>query len=176
MVGPKHQPKIDLIQLVKEVRADELLNQLDKTNWLKVASTIQFGILSVKVVINMTFTLPSSNQAKPRQPRVRDGDFINKGKPKVIASKLFEEPIISKNLKGKGASLTLAMPIDEACNHVRPLYIIAQFDGQLVSKVLVDNQATLNVLPVYILRKVGTEKSDMLPTDLIRINFCGTTA
>lgn len=69
--------------------------------------------------------------------------------------------------------MTLIMPIDKAYNHVRPLYVTTQFDGQPVLKVLVDNEATINVLSISILRKMGKKKSDM-STDLIMSNFYGT--
>lgn len=42
-----------------------------------------------------------------------------------------------------------------------------------MSRVLVNNGATLNIFLVFILKKVGKTKSDMLPTNLIITNFCG---
>lgn len=53
-----------------------------------------------------------------------DGDFISEDKSEVMASKLFEDLIIIETLGGKGISMTLTMPTNEAYNHVRPLYII----------------------------------------------------
>lgn len=41
----------------------------------------------------------------------------------VITSELFEESNVLETLGGKKDSVTLTMPIDEACNHVRPLYV-----------------------------------------------------
>lgn len=103
-----------------------------------------------------------------------DGDVIGKKESEVMASKLFEEFMTLDMLEGKGSYVTLTMPTNEACNHVRPLYVMAKFDGQLVSKVLVDNGATFNVLLASILRKLGKKKSDMLSIDLIMTNFYGT--
>lgn len=91
-----------------------------------------------------------------------------------MASKLIEEPFILETLRGKRVSVMLIMPTVEACNLMRPLYITVQVDGQIVSRVLVDNEDTLNVLLVSMLSKIG-KKSDIPPTDLIRIKFCRTT-
>lgn len=83
-----------------------------------------------------------------------DGDFIGKERAKVMTSELFEEPMISDKLGGKEACTTLVIPTDKACSHIRPLYIMTKFDGQLVSRTLVDDKTTLNVLPAFMLRKV----------------------
>lgn len=71
--------------------------------------------------------------------------------------------------------MTLTLHTDEVCNHIKPLYIITQFDGQPFFKILVDNIAILKVFLVFILRKMSKKKSDILPTDLIMANFYGTT-
>lgn len=103
-----------------------------------------------------------------------DGDFIGKEDVEAMASKLFKEPMILDMLKGKGAYVTLIILINEACNHVRPLYVTTKFDGQLGSRILINNRVTLNDLPTFMLRKLGKIKFDMLPTNLIMTNFCGT--
>lgn len=138
-----------------------------------MASTIPFRTLPTKTIINIAFTLLFSYQAKSRQPQVLDGDFISEDKLEVMTSKLFKEPTISKTMGGgaKGASVKLTMPTNEAYNHVKPLYVIVQFDGQPVSRVLVDNGIMLSVLLISILRKMGKRKSDILATNLIMINF-----
>lgn len=59
-----------------------------------------------------------------------DGNLIGKEEAEVMASKLFEKPMISDKLWGKGAYVTLTIPIDEACNHMNLLYIMAKFDRQ----------------------------------------------
>lgn len=81
-----------------------------------------------------------------------DEDFIIKEEVEIMASELFEKPMISETPKGKGVYVTLAIPTD--CSYMWPLYVMAKFDGQLVSRVLVDNGAMLNILPASMLRKL----------------------
>ena len=40
----------------------------------------------------------------------------------------------------------------EMTRHIRPLYVRAHFNGKPVSKVLVDNGSTVNVMPLSMLR------------------------
>lgn len=45
-----------------------------------------------------------------------------------------------------------------------------------MSRILVNNMATFNVLPTFILKNLGKKKFDMLLTNLIMTNFCGSIA
>lgn len=91
-----------------------------------------------------------------------------------MASELFEELMISDIMGGTGTSVTVAIPTNKACNHVRLPYVIAKFNRQSIFRVLIDNRTTLNVLLALMLRKLDKKKSDMLPPDLIMANFCDT--
>ena len=52
------------------------------------------------------------------------------------------------------------------CQHLKPLYIKAHMDGRPVNRVLVDNGATINILPTSMLRKLFKTKSDLIATDV----------
>lgn len=41
------------------------------------------------------------------------------------------------------------------------------------SKVLVDNGAAVNVLPASTLKKIGKQRSDLKPADMIMTDFMG---
>ena len=43
----------------------------------------------------------------------------------------------------------------EITKHIRPFYVRAHFNGKPVSKVLVDNGSTVNVMPLRMLRVLG---------------------
>lgn len=79
-------------------------------------------------------------------------------------------------LERKGSCITLSMPIDETYSHIWPLYIVAKFDGQPVSRVLVDNEALLNILLASMLKKLRKKKFDIFPTDHIMTHFYSTIA
>lgn len=52
----------------------------------------------------------------------------------------------------------MTIPMDEAYSHVWPLYVMAKFNSQLVSRVLVDNSDVLNILATSMHKKLGKEK------------------
>ena len=47
--------------------------------------------------------------------------------------------------------MILEKPTMEMTRHIRPLYVRAYFNGKLVSKVLVDNGSTANMMPLRML-------------------------
>jgi hypothetical protein len=46
--------------------------------------------------------------------------------------------------------------------HLRPLYIKAHIDGKPVSRVLVDNGAAVNILPLRMVRRLSKSEQDLL--------------
>ena len=48
--------------------------------------------------------------------------------------------------------MILKKPTMEMTRHVRPLYVRVHFNGKPVSKVLVDNGSTVNVMSLRMLR------------------------
>ena len=55
--------------------------------------------------------------------------------------------------------------------HIRPLYVRAHFNGKPVSKVLVDNGSTINVMPLRMLRALGRSIDDMIETEVSVLAF-----
>ncbi|CAL2240397.1 unnamed protein product [Prunus armeniaca] len=64
-------------------------------------------------------------------------------------------------------------PTKELANHLRPLFIIANFGGIPIPKVMVDGGAAINLLPHKLLSKMGRTEKDLIPTRLIVTNFVG---
>ena len=48
----------------------------------------------------------------------------------------------------------------------RPLYVRAHFHGKPVSKVLVDNGSTVNLMPLRMLRALGRGIGDLIRTKM----------
>ena len=55
----------------------------------------------------------------------------------------------------RASRVTFEKPPEEMTKHLRPLYIRAHIDGKPVSRVLVDNGAAVNILPLRIVRRLG---------------------
>ena len=67
----------------------------------------------------------------------------------------------------------LEKPSMEMMRHIKPLYVRAHLNGRLVSKVLIDNESTVNVIPLRMLRALGRSISDLIEIDVVISPFTG---
>ena len=61
----------------------------------------------------------------------------------------------------------------EMTRHIKPLYIRAHLNGRPVSKVLIDNGSTVNVMTLRMLRALGMSISDLIETEVTVSTFIG---
>ena len=59
----------------------------------------------------------------------------------------------------------------EMTRHIRPLYVRAHINGKPVSKVLVDNGSSLNVMPLRMLRALGRNTGDLIEIEVFVSTF-----
>ncbi|CAL8990237.1 unnamed protein product [Prunus brigantina] len=64
-------------------------------------------------------------------------------------------------------------PTKDMANHLRPLFITANFGGIPIPKVMVDGGVAINLLPHRLLSKMGRTEKDLIPTLLTVTNFVG---
>ncbi|CAL8993418.1 unnamed protein product [Prunus brigantina] len=76
-------------------------------------------------------------------------------------------------MKLAAEQLFFSEPTKEKANHLRPLFIITNFGGVLIPKVMVDGGAAINLLPHRLLVKMGRTEKDLIPTRLTVTNFAG---
>ena len=63
--------------------------------------------------------------------------------------------------------MILEKPFLEMTRHINPLYVRARLNGRLVSKELIDNGSTINVMPLRMLRAFGRSINDMIETEVV---------
>ena len=61
----------------------------------------------------------------------------------------------------------------EVTRHIRSLYVRAYFNDKPVSKVLVDNGLTVNVMPLRMLRALERSIGDLVETEVFVSSFTG---
>ena len=54
----------------------------------------------------------------------------------------------------------------EMTSHIKPLYVRAHLNGRSVSKVLIDNGSTINVMPLRMLRALGRTINDLIEIEV----------
>ena len=57
--------------------------------------------------------------------------------------------------------------------HINPLYVRAHLNGRPVSKVLIYNGSTINVMPLRMSRALGRSINDMIETEVVVSAFIG---
>ena len=73
----------------------------------------------------------------------------------------------------KPQKVILEKPTMEMTRHIRPLYVRAHFNSELVSKVFVDNGSAVNVMPLRMLRTLGRNNGDLIETEVSITTFIG---
>ncbi|KAK9749210.1 hypothetical protein RND81_02G109900 [Saponaria officinalis] len=58
--------------------------------------------------------------------------------------------------------------------HSKALYLKVKLENKVVSKVLVDNGATSNIVPITILQLIGKTEDDITPGKVTVVGFAGT--
>ena len=61
----------------------------------------------------------------------------------------------------------------EMTRHINPFYVRAHLNGKPVSKVLIDNGSTINVMPLRMPRALGKRISDLRETKVVVFSFIG---
>lgn len=69
------------------------------------------------------------------------------------------------------AKVEFKKPNWNEANHIKLMYIKTHMEVRSVSRILVDNKATVNVLPSTMLSKLGKYKDHLLPIELTITNF-----
>ena len=54
----------------------------------------------------------------------------------------------------------------EMTRHIKPLYVRAHLNGRLVSKALINNGSTVNVMPMRMLRDLEMSINDLIETEV----------
>ena len=83
----------------------------------------------------------------------------------VITIDSFEENMAQKVILEKSN--------EEMTRHIRHLHVRAHFNSKPISKVLVDNGSSVNVMPLRILRALGRSIDDLLDIDVSMSAFNG---
>ncbi|KAH7854829.1 hypothetical protein Vadar_018178 [Vaccinium darrowii] len=151
---------------------------------------------------NMVFVLPTAFMAKEGQPSSMDGDVEVSGDAPEISSVapvapipvleasapessvtripsivvLKDEPTVYR--PSPVASVLFEKPDPMMTQHLRPLYIQGHLDGIPVNRILVDNGSAANLMPRFMLVKLGKGDQDLLPSSASISDFAGgiTTA
>lgn len=58
-------------------------------------------------------------------------------------------------------------------SHMKPLFIRAKVKYMMVNKILVDGGAVMNIMPHFLLKKIGKYDTDVRPYNMVLSNYEG---
>jgi hypothetical protein len=75
-----------------------------------------------------------------------------------------DEPVVAQfDFGPKEAAFTKPK---ESINHLKPLFVRGHIDGILIAKMLVDEGATVNLMPYSLYRKLGKQDDELVKTNM----------
>ncbi|KAM2681555.1 hypothetical protein EV2_013198 [Malus domestica] len=122
----------------------------------------------------MVHVLPADFQSSTSQPNFFDGDVVAEeaGHIDFITVAEVESTTKDDNLK---AALVELFPRSSSAklHHLKPLYVTAHIEGYLVSKVFVDCEATVNIMPVNVMKALRRSNDELIPSRITMSSFVG---
>ncbi|KAM1405034.1 hypothetical protein ACFX2I_013463 [Malus domestica] len=124
--------------------------------------------------ISMVHVLPADFQPSTSQPNFLEGDVVAEevGHIDFVIVAEVESTTKDDNLKVALAELFPRSP-SAKLHHLKPLYITAHIEGYLVSKVFVDCGATINIMPVNIMKALHRSNDELMPSGITMSSFVG---
>ncbi|KAM2637679.1 hypothetical protein EV1_022143 [Malus domestica] len=124
--------------------------------------------------ISMVHVLPAAFQSSTAQPNFLDGDVVAEEAGHVDFVSVAEVDSTAKNDNIK-AALAELFPCSPSANlqHLKPLYVTAHIEGYPVSKVFVDCGATVNIMPMNIMKALRRSNDELIPSGITMSSFVG---
>ncbi|KAM2587739.1 hypothetical protein TB1_044890 [Malus domestica] len=120
----------------------------------------------------MVHVLPVNFQSSTAQPSFLDGDVIAKEAGHIDFVTITDDNSATKDDNIK-AALAELFPRSSSANlhHLKPLYVTAHIEWYPVSKVFVDCGATVNIMPVNIMKALRCSNDELIPSGITMSSF-----
>ncbi|KAM1957566.1 hypothetical protein ACFX15_003055 [Malus domestica] len=122
--------------------------------------------------ISMVHVLPAAFQSSTAQPNFLDGDVVAEEAGHVDFVSIAEVDSTTKDDNIK-AALAELFPRSPSANlhHLKPLYVTTHIEGYPVSKVFVDCGATVNIMPMNIMKALRRSNDEIIPLGITMSSF-----
>ncbi|KAM1035862.1 hypothetical protein ACFX2J_038872 [Malus domestica] len=124
--------------------------------------------------ISMVHMLPADFQSSTAQPNFLDGDVVAEEPGHIDFVSIAEGESATKD-DGLKAALAELFPRSSSAklHHLKPLYVTAHIEGYPVSKVFVDCGATVNIMPLNIMKALRRSNDELIPLGITMSSFVG---
>ncbi|KAM2400269.1 hypothetical protein ACFXTH_036735 [Malus domestica] len=134
----------------------------------------QMGPSVLDMEISMVHVLPADFQSSTAQPNFLDGDVVAEEPGHIDFVSIAEGESATKD-DGLKAALAELFPRSSSAklHHLKPLYVTAHIEGYPVSKVFVDCGATVNIMPLNIMKALRRSNDELIPSGITMSSFVG---
>jgi hypothetical protein len=90
-----------------------------------------------------------------------------------------EEVVLSNQVAQLALDPMMAIfekPSDDETQHLKALFVKGRVDGQPVSKILINGEATINIMPYVMYQKLGKGDQDLTKTNMMLKDFEGNVS
>ncbi|KAM1195773.1 hypothetical protein ACFX2J_022215 [Malus domestica] len=117
--------------------------------------------------ISMVHVLPAEFQLTTHQPSSLDGDVVAEEATQVDFVTTTEDESTNGDDKLKPA-LDILFPRYSSTNlqHLKPLYVTAHIEGYPIFKIFVDCRATVNIMPVSVMKALRRSNDELIPSGI----------
>ncbi|KAM1658795.1 hypothetical protein ACFXTN_042917 [Malus domestica] len=124
--------------------------------------------------ISMVNVLPAEFQLSTHQPSSLDGVVVTEEATQVDFVTTSEDKSTNGDDKLKTA-LDILFPHSASTNlqHLKPLYVTAYIEGYSISKIFVDCEATVNIMPVSVMKALRRSTDKLIPSGITMSSFVG---
>ncbi|KAM2335345.1 hypothetical protein ACFXTH_012763 [Malus domestica] len=121
--------------------------------------------------ISMVHVLPADFQSSTAQPNFLNGDVVAEEAGHIDFVTIAEVELTTKD-DNLNAALAELFP-RSSLHHLKPLYVTAHIEGYPVSKVFVDYGATVNIMPVNVMKALRRSNDELIPFGITMSSFVG---
>jgi hypothetical protein len=112
-----------------------------------------------------------------------EAPLIKDGSPpptSMVVNMVFMLPAVFRGVEEEVAQMCLSpkeamfKKLKESGQHLKPLYVQGHIDGKLISRMLVDGSAAVNLMPYSTFKRLGRKDDELVKTNLM-LNGVGAT-
>ncbi|XP_045822090.1 uncharacterized protein LOC123914975 [Trifolium pratense] len=112
---------------------------------------------------------------RPLKERLTQPEDVRKVENEFEGENMEDEDLLDSDPEFDVLTANFERPTEGMKNHLKPLFIQAKVNNVGVNKVLIDGGAAVNLMPEFMITKIGKFSTDLHPHNIVLSNYEGET-
>src|SRR3954470_17032800 len=125
------------------------------------------GVSSINLNCNVVSVLPHEFNQETEVEDCEEADIEEMAKHRPVCYYVLNNGAVEEQ------NAFFERPDEGMRNHLKPLYIRAKIENVGINKVLVDGGAAVNLMPQYMIKRIGMFDTDIRPHNMVLSNYEG---